>query len=364
MEILGFQVDMPAALENQYMEFLVNLLVWVVIGGIAVFVADMVIHRLVKRTKTEWDDIIFQMIRLPMILLVFLYGFVSSFSRLDIPGGVENGVNLLYRVVLAVVLLYVGWSIYKRVFLEIFSQEAKKKGLNIEKTLIPVLSTLGKMAVIFIGFMVFLGFLGVNVGLLMTSFGILGLVIALAAQDTLSNMFSGIHMLIDRPFQIGDIIMLEDGDYYEVRWVGMRSTRLYNTFKHTLSTVPNSIIASQRIVNISSPNPRIKTNVGVGVSYDTELDKAKAIMLDVARNTEHVMVDGEHDPWVRTVSFDESSITLKVYCWIDHYDHQWAVMSEIRENVLKRFREEGIEIPFPQRVVYIREEKAQEGKSG
>ncbi len=358
MDILGINVSLPAALENQYVEFLFNLAAWLIVGAIAIFVIDVVLRRMVKKTETKVDDILLQILRLPVIILVFLYGFVYSFSKMNFSPGVEHAAYSLYRAVLAGVMLYLGWVIYRRVIVRIIEEGAKKKKTGLDRLLVPILDTLGKVAVLFVGFMVLLGFLGVDVGILMASFGVAGLVVALAAQDTLSNLFSGIHLLLDRPFQIGDVIMLEDGDYYEVKWVGMRSTRLYNLFKNTLSSIPNSVIAGQRIVNISAPDSRIKIRVDVGVAYDSDVDKAKKILLEIAGETEHIMKEDGHMPFVRVTGLGDSSVNLSVFCWVDHYDNQWKAASDMREKILARFREEGIEIPFPQHVVYLKKENS------
>ncbi len=89
----------------------------------------------------------------------------------------------------------------------------------------------------------------------------MGLVIAFAAQDTLSNFFSGIHLLLDRPFKLGDVIYMEEGKYWRVLNVGMRSTRLYSIFDHELIIMPNNAVANQKIINVVKPDSKIRKKI-------------------------------------------------------------------------------------------------------
>jgi len=181
----------------------------------------------------------------------------------------------------------------------------------------------------------------------------MGLVIAFAAQDTLSNFFSGIHLLLDGPFKIGDIIYLETGEYCRVENVGMRSTKLYSILDHELIILPNNAIANQKIVNIVKPDKKIRKKVEVNVAYGSDLKKVKKILYNAAKSHPNVVDKPKYEPEVRFTGFGDSSINFLVYLWIDQVLNQWKVLSDVRTEIETRFKEENITIPFPQRTVWL-----------
>ena len=213
------------------------------------------------------------------------------------------------------------------------------------------------MVIIAFALMYFLAFLGVDVTVFIASMGILGLVIAFAAQDTLSNFIAGMMLLADRPFEAGDLLLLEDGSYCEVKHVGLRTTRLYNTFDHDMVIMPNNLIANGRVVNLSRPDRQIKVKIVVGVAYGSDTEKVQSVLMDIALKHPDVVHEGENAPWVRFIEFSASALEFKLYCWVEDLDLQWRVASELRSTIHKRFAEEGISIPFPQRDIHIKEGK-------
>ena len=181
----------------------------------------------------------------------------------------------------------------------------------------------------------------------------MGLVIAFAAQDTLSNFFSGIHLLLDRPFKIGDVIHLEPEKYWRVENVGMRSTRLYSIFDHELIIMPNNAVANQKIINIVKPDAKIRKKIKVSVAYGTDLKKVSKILIEIAKNHPNVVKEKGFEPLVRLVDFGESGIDFIISLWIDEVMNQWEVLSDVRMEIDAHFKKEHITIPFPQRTVWL-----------
>ena len=197
-----------------------------------------------------------------------------------------------------------------------------------------------------------------NITVFIAGFGIAGLVIAFAMQDTLANFFAGIHILSDRPFKVGDTILIE-GDYCRVEKIGLRSTWLYNRFDHDIVIFPNKRIAEDKIVNLTEPDQKFKVRVSVGVAYGSDLDKVQKIMIEALESQEGVIVDDTNrKAFVRFQEFGDSSLDFKVIAWIGDIFDQWKIAHDARLQIKRRFAEEGIEIPFPQRVVHTVEEGA------
>ena len=217
----------------------------------------------------------------------------------------------------------------------------------------PILKKIGVSIILVGGFIVALNASGIQVTALLAGAGIMGIVIAFAAQDTLSNFFSGIHLLLDRPFKIGDVIYMEEGKYWRVVSVGMRSTRLYSIFDNELVIMPNNSVANQKIINIVKPDAKIRKKIKVSVAYGTDLKKVSKILLEIAKKHRNVLKEEEFEPLIRITDFGESGIEFTINLWIDEVMNQWIVLSDVRLEIDERFKKEKITIPFPQRTVWI-----------
>ncbi|MFO8109782.1 MAG: mechanosensitive ion channel [Thermoplasmata archaeon] len=350
----GFPNPLPEPLDNPYGAFLLNMVIWVAIGWISYSLISLLIHASTKNTKTDVDEIIIRMLRKPILGLIILYGFVESLMKLELTMGIRTTVYQIY--VLFVVIM--GGVVLYRIILATLNQIAKERGgmrTSFGRVLKPVLEKSFAVIVILAGLMMVFRVLGFELTGLLAGAGVVGLVIAFAAQDTLSNFFSGMHILLDRPFVIGDIILLESGEYCRVEEIGMRSTKLYNIREHEGIILPNNTLANQMIVNVAKPDITIKTRMKVGVAYGSDVKKVKKLLREVAEEHPNVLDDEEHPISVRFRNFADSSLDFNLVIWIDDIVNQWAIMSDIRERIDERFREENINIPFPQRTLWLHE---------
>lgn len=192
---------------------------------------------------------------------------------------------------------------------------------------------------------------GLPVTAVFASAGIVGVAVALAARETLANFFGGVSIFLDRPFRAGDYIVLESGERGEVQAVGIRSTRLV-TRDGILITIPNSVITNVKIVNQSAPHPDIRVRIKIGVAYDSDLDKVEMSMKAAA--TEHPLVKNEPAPAIRLLSLEDSAILYELRAWGFHPKDKSRLVHELSRDILRRFAQEGIEIPFPQLDVNVR----------
>jgi small-conductance mechanosensitive channel len=192
----------------------------------------------------------------------------------------------------------------------------------------------------------------INVTAWIASAGILGLAISFAAKDTLANLFSGVFILTDAPFKLGDFILLDSGERGEVTHIGIRSTRLL-TRDDVEITVPNSIMGNAKITNeTGGPHERYRIRVKVGVAYGSDIDKVKSVLMDVAGSQPEVCKAPA--PRVRFRAFGDSSLDHELLCWVDKPVLRGRVTHLLNTAVYKRFIKEGIDIPFPQRDVFIK----------
>jgi MscS family membrane protein len=193
----------------------------------------------------------------------------------------------------------------------------------------------------------------VNISAFIVSLGVGSLAIALAAQDTISNMIAGFIIMIDRPFRIGDRIKYgtETGDVVEI---GIRSTKILD-FDNNLVIMPNNEIVKSKIVNVTYPNILTRVIIEVGVAYGTDLKKVKEIMLNAANS--HSLISKEVPPDVVLLEFGDSSLNMRLSARTDDYKNAWKMQCELRETIYEEFSKAGVEIPFPQRVVYLKKEE-------
>jgi MscS family membrane protein len=200
--------------------------------------------------------------------------------------------------------------------------------------------------------------LGARLGLptysLITGLGIGGLAVALAGREALSNIIGTIMIILDRPFKLGDYIVLGEGERGEVAEVGLRSTRI-RTRDDILISIPNSVIANAKMINESAPVSMCRIRIRVEVAYGSDLTKVERILLTIAGQNESVLP--EPTPRVRFRSFGDSALDLELLCWIDPPELKGRITHQLNWAIHEEFQKQGIEIPFPQRDVHIRTSK-------
>jgi len=357
----GYENPLPEPFDGPLGAFLLNLLIWFIIGMISFFVVTPILHALARKTKTDLDEKIIVMIRFPILILIFLYGMIYSLFRLDIPFDIRASVFQLYALAVLVIGIYLSYKVLGAVLNEIAVRRGGKKS-PFGIVLKPVFEKIGLIIILLIGLIISFRILGIEVTAVLAGAGVLGLVVAFAAQDTLSNFFSGIHLLMDRPFAMGDVLLLESGEYCRVEKVGMRSTRLYNIRDHEMIILPNTAIANQKIVNVAKPDSKIRVLVNVGVAYGSDIERVKEILYDVLEDHEDIIHEEGFEPVVRFTEFSDSSLDFNVRFWVDHYLKQWDVASVIRDRIDKEFRDAKVTIPFPQRTVWLKNEDGKDKK--
>jgi small-conductance mechanosensitive channel len=318
------------------------------------FLIKGVAGKLTRRTRTELDDAILEAVQKPIFFAVLLVGFYVAAHRLALAPAVKGSTMKFVDSILFALAVIVGASILWRVSQAVIQwymhSIAVRTSTRFDDEFAPLIGKVVKALIFFIAAIVVLDNFGINVNSLLVSLGVGSLALALAAKDTLANIIAGILIMVDRPFRVGDRVLLSSGEKGDVYDIGLRSTKVL-TFENTLIIVPNSMIINEKLINLSYPDPRIRVRVDVGVAYGTDVDKAKRIMIDICK--EHPDVLAEPEPTCWFIDFGDSSLNLSVMCRVDDFAQQWRVEEEIRMKINKRFEEEGIEIPFPQRVVHM-----------
>ena len=217
----------------------------------------------------------------------------------------------------------------------------------------PLLEIIGSLLIIIFGVTNFLSTYHVDFGVLLAGVGVVGLVIALAAQDTLSNFFSGILLLLDQGFKTGDMIYFNE-TYCLIRDIGLRSTKIYDIVNHVMIITPNNSLANQNILNLTRPDRYYRIRIEVGVSYDSDPDQVEKLLLEVAeQNSDVEQDDPTRMPLVRFQDFGDSSLTFVLVAWINNVIKIRQINSDLHHQVFDKLKDAGVTIAFPQRDVHI-----------
>lgn len=341
-------------------EYLVSLVIFFAIVFTALLIRKLAVSMLgrwAKKTETRIDNIILETIRHPSIYWSVAIGLYIAIAVSSLPPKVvDYSLKAIYVII-------------------IFSMTIASANLTgkifkyyIEKTDIPIPTTglahgLIKGTIITVGFLIMLGSIGVSVTPLITALGVGGLAVALALQDTLSNLFAGIHILMEKSLRIGDFIKLETGQEGFVEDIGWRTSKV-TMLPNNMVIIPNSRLAQSIVTNYYLPEKRMSLRVPVGVSYSSDPERVEKILVEEAKKAvgEVAGLLGDPEPFVRFIpGFGESSLDFTLICQVKEFVDQYLVQHELRKRIFKRFKEEGIEIPFPHRTVYLREEKEWKG---
>jgi small-conductance mechanosensitive channel len=269
----------------------------------------------------------------------------------------EEGARLFALRVIQTLLVII-WSLATLRLIDEFLRHASKKRDRykiVENRTFPLFSNLSKLVLVGVAIYGVILVWDVNTQAWLASAGIAGLAISFAAKDTLSNLFAGVFIIADAPYRIGDYIVLEGiGTRGEVTSIGLRSTRVV-TRDDIEITIPNAVIGGAQIVNqTAGPSPKMRIRVPVGVAYDTDAEHLRGLLMEVA--IAEPIVCETPEPRVRFRAFGASSLDFELLVWVKDPEDRGRAVDSILDAVLTRLRAEKIEIPYPKRDLYLKEQ--------
>lgn len=224
-----------------------------------------------------------------------------------------------------------------------------------------ILTNVIRLVVFLLGTLVILQALGVAITPLLTALGVGGLAVALALQDTLANLFAGLHVIASRQVRIGDYIRLDSGEVGRIADINWRNTTIRER-PDNLIIVPNAKLASAIITNLDRPDKAVLVPLDVGVSYESDFDRVEQVTLEVAREVQRQSPAAvrEFAPQLRFKSLGDFSVNFTVTLRAREFEARELVRHEFLKRLLGRYRAEGIEIPFPVRTVLVQDARRRE----
>ena len=314
---------------------------------------DILISRVLKRLTAAGqqgaDEELLSTIHTPVYWTVFSLGLMHAMILSPPP---EPWSSIAFRSLQSIIMLI--WLVAANRALDLLFRQQNFKDMaqrHISSDLYDLNRKLLGVTVIILGFFWMLTIWGVNLTPLFASAGIAGIAVALAAKDTLANFFGGLSIFLDKIYKVGDYIVLETGERGEVMEVGMRSTRI-KTRDDVMISVPNSMLATTKVINESAPEPRFRIRVPVGVAYGSDVDQVEDLLLGCANVNQRVVHDP--DPRVRMRAFGNSSVDFELLCWVGEPAQRGLVTHELLKEIYKCFAQHDVTIPFPQMDVHMK----------
>ena len=333
----------------------VQVLVALVVGlGLAMATRFFVLfwaRRIHQRTRSDLaDDLAKVLASLATSVLVYLT-FVLVVGLLGLDEGVTETLIRVLSSLLILKLMRVAMQA-SSVGLEILSH-VHERFFWVEDRTLPLFNLISMVVIVGLAAYALLMVWHINPTAWLASAGVLGIAVGFAARDTLANLFAGFFIIADRPYKLGDYVVLDTGDRGEVTKVGIRSTRIL-TRDDVEITVPNSEMANTKVYNESGGRwERFRIRIKVGVAYGSDLDTVVAVLEEVANAQAKVCKDPA--PRVRMRGFGDSSLDFELLCWVEHPAERGLVSHDLYMAIYKALAEANIEIPFPQRDVWMRQ---------
>jgi small-conductance mechanosensitive channel len=309
------------------------------------------LKKIAKKTKWKSDDLIITNISRWIVFWFFLLGCLLGAQQVELS---EKWSGIVLKIISSLFIFSLTWII-ARIAAGMLDIRSSK-----DDSVIPSTSIIGnilKVIIYCIGLMVILQSLGVSVTPILTALGVGGLAVALALQPTLSNLFSGLQIIASGKLNVGDMVQLENGQRGIITDITWRNTTI-RTAQNNIVIVPNSKMADSIVENYNLTDQVMEFSVTVGVSYDSNLDLVERVSVEVAKEVLQKMEEGvnEAQPYVRFFNFGQHSIDLKIFLTVKDFAGQFPVASEFIKALQKRYKQEGIQIPFPIRTVIVKNE--------
>ena len=346
---------------------------WAVVLGLVVYVVGswmlrFIQTRLASKTETDVDDELVLTIRQAFRLTVVAWALWRIVGMWIPPLGSENaeGVWTPYATqprdwVWGVWIGAVFFPLSRFIshVMRTFEKKiiSRNSETSLDETALPMINRFVRFIVIAIGILLAMTQLGLQIAPLLAGAGVAGLALSLAAKDTLSNLIAGVLLIMDRPFEVGDRIELwnaprETGTWGDVVEIGLRATKIRNP-DNLVVVVPNNEIMQRDIINYTMSGEDIRLRIPFSVAYESDIDRAKVLLKEAAREVEGVKLDPA--PIVIVRGFGPSEVNIQLRVWIEEARNRRRIADEITEKAMVAFADAGVEIPYPKRELYVRE---------
>jgi len=335
---------------NTVAEWLVSLLIIVgsfILAKALYWVSSNIIKKLTKKTKTQLDDIIVDKVEEPVIMAVMLGGFWLGMNYLNLSEGFADFFDKAFYVAITFDVSWLIVRLVDAIIVEYLTPLVKKTDGDLDDQLLPIIRKSFKAIIWTVAVVVGLNNAGYDVGALLAGLGLGGLAFAMAAKDSVANLFGGVTVFMDKPFKMGDRIQIDgyDGNIVDM---GLRSTKL-KTLTGRLVTIPNKNFTETYIENVSS-EPNIKMSLNIGLTYDMtheDVQKGIDILKEIDKNSKYTT----QECVAVFESFGDFSLNITYIYYITRGEDIWAAINDTNFAILKKFNEAKLDFAFPTQTI-------------
>lgn len=328
-------------------------LAWIVAGVALGFVLDRTLiarlKRAAEKTPIKGDDVILSALKGMPLFWFTLLGLNGAILSLAFK---ESFAEMIQKGLVVAFIFSLTWmgSRIAAGMVDLFSKRAE--GILPSTS---IFTNLTRLLVFVVGILVIMQSLGISITPILTALGVGGLAVALALQDTLSNLFAGLQIILARQLKPGDYVQLDSGEEGYVEDINWRNTTL-RTLPNNTVIIPNAKLSGAVITNYSKPQMEMACLVSVGVSYDSDLEKVEQVTIEVGKEVMREVTGGvpSFEPFIRYHTFGDSRIDFTVILRGQEFVSQYLLKHEFVKRLHARYKREGIEIPFPIRTLYVR----------
>jgi small-conductance mechanosensitive channel len=331
-----------------YLKPIVVFLVIVVAGYVIRKILFVYLKKVTEKTETNIDDIIIDALKNPFILWCVIAGISAAIKTAVVS---DKTIIFADKILISLWIISFTLVIAKIVGSIINVYVSGKEGA-------PQISSLTKnvtrWAVIVVGFLILLDKLGISIAPIITALGVGGLAVALALQDTLSNIFAGFHITLSKQIRVGDYIKLDTGQEGYVVDIGWKNTKV-RELPNNIIMIPNSKLSQAIVTNYYMPEKDMAVLVQVGVDYSSDLEKVEKVTVEVAKDVLKTVSGGDKnfEPFIRYHTFADSSINFSVILRGKEFTDKFLLTHEFIKRLKARYDKENITIPFPIRTVHL-----------
>lgn len=310
-----------------------------------------IFQKITSKTKNKLDDKLLRTLQKPITFLIIALAYSYAVKFLHFTSNTESILLNIAYLFIAVVLTSIISRIIDAVISEVVLPFSEKSETSFDNHLIPVIQKAVRAIVWSLGIVIGLDNIGFDITAMIAGLGIGGLALALAAQDSVKNIFAGIMIFLDKPFKIKDRIKI-DGHDGVVEEVGLRSTRI-RTLEGRIVTIPNCTFTDNSVINVTS-QPALKVKINLGLTYDTseeDMQKAIDILKDIVKNQDAITDDYA----AGFNGFGDFSLNILFMYYVRPESHWLNTQTLVNKEVLKRFNEQGLEFAFPTQTIFKKE---------
>jgi len=335
---------------NPWLDTTIIIILFLIASKILTFIIEKIVKGFTKKTKTNLDDLLIEKLDKIAVWLFFFIGiriFVVPLLELNVINMINNSI-IIFLITLVIVrvvdVLIKSWG----------ASFAKKTRSKIDESLLSLFHRFSRIIIFIIGIIIILGNFNVEITPFLASLGIVGIVLAFALQSSLSNIFGGISLILDKNFKVGDTVKLDSGRLGVIVDIGLRSTKM-KTFDNEMLVIPNGKLADSIIQNYAQPDLYARAVIPFGVEYGSDVDKVRKVVVDTLMKMEKVIKnDVNHPVEVLFVNMGDFALQFEAKFWVASYNNRFYTKVQATEEIYKNLKKSKIGIPFPTRTVYLK----------